>query len=266
MDPLSQEAWDALSAEEQATRQDEKPVASGAGEPDSKTVEELTTSVKDLKTQLDSLQNEKQGIYRDLKGEREVRQQLEATLQELQNKGKGDEFDLEALADEEYLTAGQVKKIMAKLKNTANNDTAADNKRKSGENYAADEERMIESTKAATDDFPVPYEEAIKEFQEMAKSKPAFWRTVHEESLRANGKPAEVAYKIALTSKKFMDKVRVSAREKLLKELEDQGQIKPRKLPSGGPGKTEINAANLSEEDLLGLSDAQLNELLEKTG
>ena len=37
-------------------------------------------------------------------------------------------------------------------------------------------------------------------------------------------------------------------------------------LDSIFPGKQDLNAASLSEEDLLNLSDEQLDELLEKTG
>ena len=124
---------------------------------------------------------------------------------------------------------------------------------------------MLTATKELTDEFPIAYDEAIKEFTAMAKARPGLWRSVHEESLRANGKPAETAYRIALTSKKFMDKVRASTREALLSDLEKQGQIKPRKLPSGGAGNQDIDAAKLSEEDLLNLSDAQLDALLAKT-
>ena len=261
---LTQEEWDALSPEEQATRQDERPEP--AAKPDEQTVAELQDSVKDLKGQLDSLQNEKQGIYRDLKQERELRQRLESTIAELQDRGKGDQLDLESMADDDYLTAGQVKKLLKNLEGKAQKENQADMKAMSDANYAADEERMVEKTKTLSTNFPVPYEEAIKEFTELSKTNKAFWRAVHEESLRPNGKPAEVAYKIALTSPKFLDRIAASAREKLLKELEEQGQIKPRKLPSSGPGKQDLNAASLSEEDLLNLSDEQLDELLEKTG
>ncbi len=261
---LTQDEWDALTPEDQATRQDEKPQAGGEP-PQNQTIDELTTSVKDLKTQLDSLQNEKQGIYHDLKQEREVRQQLEATLGELQDRGRGDEFDLESMADDDYLTAGQVKKLMTSLKKDANRDTVAEARQKSAENYAENEEAMVEKTKTASDEFPVPYDEAIAEFQVMAKAKPAFWRAVQEESLRTNGKPAETAYRIALTSKKFIAKIRANTRESLLDKLENEGQLKPRKLPSGGPGKPVLNAANLTEEQIMNLSDSQLDELLANT-
>src|SRR3990167_5608112 len=99
MTKLSQEAWDTLTLEEQGARQDEKPDTTPAGkDPEEQTNAELNKNVKELKQQLDSLQNEKQGIYRDLKQERETRRQLEATLSELQSRGKGDEFDINQLA------------------------------------------------------------------------------------------------------------------------------------------------------------------------
>ena len=262
---LTQEEWDGLTPEEQGTRQDEKPQPAGK-EPDDQTVSELNKSVKNLKDQLDSLQNEKQGIYRDLKQERELRRQMEATVQELQSRGKVDEFDINKLADDEYLTAGQVKKLIAGLQGNAQNNENAQLQARSRENYANDEERLIEASKTVSDEYPVPYTEAVKEFEQMAKKNPVYWKTVHEESIRSGGKPAEVAYKIALTSKTFLSKIRASTRESLLSELEKEGQIKPRKLPSGGAGKPELNAANLSEEDLLSLSDTQLDELLAKTG
>lgn len=263
---LTQEEWDALSAEEQATRLDEKPEGASQKEPQQQSTEELQTQLTELKSELDSLKNEKQGIYRDLKGEREVRQQLEATVAELQNRGKGgDEFDIEQMADDDYLTAGQVKKLIRGLQSKSDQESAADVKKRAAENYAVDEDRMVEASKEVTDDFPVPYKDAIEEFTEMARKRPALWRAVHEESIRANGKPAETAYRIALTSKKFMNKVKANTREQLLKELEDQGQIKPRKLPSGGPGKQDLDPSKLSEKDLLELSDAQLDDLLAKT-
>ena len=96
-----------------------------------------------MKDELDSLKSEKQGIYRDLKSEREVRQRLEATLQELQARGQGGEFDLEEMADDDYLTAGQVKKLIKGIQGKSDRETQSEAKQRANENYAADEERMV---------------------------------------------------------------------------------------------------------------------------
>src|SRR3990167_11456286 len=261
---LEQAQWDALSDEEKELRADEKPEPEGV-KPEEKTIDELTRSIKDLKIQLDSLQNEKQGIYRDLRQERDTRQQLEAALGEMQRRG-GDEIDINALADDDNITAGQVKKLIAGLQNNAQHAENLGMKQRSAENYSNDEERLHELSKAGTDEYPISYVDAIKEFEQMAKKNLAYWTAVQQESLRVNGRPAEIAYRIALTSKTFLSKIRAAERESILSKLETEGQIKPRKLPSGGSGKAEINPSTISEEDLLKLSESQLDEILAKSG
>lgn len=259
---LTQEQWDDLDSEAQALRQDEKPEE----KVETPTVEELAKTVEELTGRLTTAEDEKKGVYGDLKAERTLRQQLEATTAELKRslESKGDD-PLAGKPDDEYITVAEVKKIIAHSTEAATKSQRADNiaeaKERSTANYNADEERM-----SVRKDLKVPYAEVIKEFQKMASSNPALWEAVQRESIRRGGKPAEVAYKLGLTSDVFIGKIEANARETLIKGLEKEGKIKPKKLPSGGSGKVNLDPALMSEEDLLNLPEAELDKLLKETG
>lgn len=265
MTKLSKEAWDALSTEEQQVRQEERPEEPGSAQP---TAEELSQQIADLSTKLKKLEDERGGLIGDLTAERQTRQQLAAKVKELEETGGGDKggFNLDKMADDDYLTAGQVKQIINQLQTKGSKEAQAEEEQLSKENYNTDEERMIGLTVKPTEDYPVPYNEAIEEFNKMVKKSPAYWAAVNVESRRKNGKPAEVAYKIALTSKTFINKIKTSAREDLIDELQKQGKI-PKKLPSGGPADGgEIDPSLLTEQQLLEMPESQLEGLLKKTG
>ena len=266
MSKLAQADWDALTEEEQALRIDEKP--DEITKPD-ETLETLGVQVKDLTAKLDEATKEKNNFYGVMKGGQEMVQALEAELKEIKAKldAKGDDDLLRGKADDEYLTVGEARKILEKAETKAKSAQAGDDvaaqKELATENYASSEEAMLEKDKA--NKLPIPYKEALAEFNAMASKNKALWVSVHQESIRRGGKPSELAYKIALTSDKFIDKIKAGAREKLLNDLEKEGKIKPRKIASGGPGKGPLNPANLSEEDLLNMSETDLDELLAKT-
>lgn len=265
---LTLDEWNELSEEEQQLRQDEKPddPVEKKDQKTQPTADDLQKQLKELNDKITKADEEKKGIIGDLRHEREVRQRLETTLQELQMQNKRkEEFDINQVADDEYLTAGQVKKILAQQQQQGQQLTQQQQAQRSKENYVSDGERMSEATKKTSDDFPVPYEEAVDEFKRMAQNNPALWDAVHRESLKFNGKPAELAYRIALTSKTFIPKIKASARAELTAQLEKAGTIK-RKLPPGGPPTVELDANLLSETDMMNLSDDALDALLKKTG
>ena len=265
MTKLAQTEWDALSDEDKALRQDEKPDEVQGPTSPTPTVEELGTQVKDLTDKLNNLTQERDGVIGDLRSERELRQSLDATVKQLQQQTAARSDDpLAGKSDEDYLTVADVKKILAQANKTAGEsrtqDENATNQRRSQENYAGDESRVTDKK-----DLEVPYKDAIKEFNTMAKANPALWQTVHLESIRVGGKPAELAYTIALTSPTFVSRIKTKEREALILKLENEGKL-PKKLPPGGPGAGPIDASVMSEEQLLNLSDAQLEEQLKKTG
>lgn len=267
MDKLTVEQWDELGEEEQAIRIDEKPEEL-AGKPSSDlTLESLTEDVKKLNTQLAKVEEERGGLIGDLKGERQARQAAQQTIVDLEAKikGKKDDDPLEGLEDDDPMTIGQVRKLLVNAKQIAAADGAdADEKQlrdRAVANYTTDEEAMQGKDKLA-----VPYDDVIKEFEKMAKTRPSLMVAVNAEARRPNGKPAELAYNLALTSKAFSNVVAKEARENLIRDLVGQGKLKPTKILGGGGGAGgPRDAANMSEEDLLNCSDAELDAMLEKT-
>lgn len=265
---ISIEQWDALSYDEQQLRQDERPEAASmkAAPSQNSSVEDLSKQVKELSDKLAAVENEKKGIFNDLKSERELRQALAAKVDELnQVRRQEGQFDINSIKDDEYLTGSDLKKIINQLQQEGNQASAKDRKAMAKQNYVADEDRMIKETKALSDDFPIPYDEAIKEFYVLAQKSPSYWNAVNSEALLRNGKPAEVAYKLALTSPKFIGKIKAGAREALIRELENKGDL-PKKLPSGAPVNENTDPSLLSEEQLLNMPDEQMDVLLKKTG
>ena len=268
MDKLSIEQWEELGVEEQAIRIDEKPEEL-TGKPSSDpTLETLGEDVKKLNTQISKLEEEKGGLIGDLKGERQSRQVAQQTIIDLETKikGKADTDPLEGKEDDDPITVGEVRKILVNAKRVAAVDDASATENqlrdKAVSNYSADEEVM-----QGKKDLVVPYADGIKEFEKMAKLKPSLMVAVNAEARRTGGKPAELAYNLALTSKAFSNVIAKDARDQLVKDLIEQGKLKPAKISGGGGGSGgPRDAAHMSEEDLLSCTDEELDAMLEKNG
>ena len=201
-----------------------------------------------------------------MQDERRTRQELQTLVAELreQMKASGQKDPLEGKEDDDTVTVGDVRKILAGAQNTAASNDAANQEKdlrsRAVANYNADEERLQRDEEAGKLD--VPFEEAMKEFSRMAKKNSGLLHSVNQEARKVGGKPAELAYKLACTSPVFITRIKKTAREKLVTDLEREGKLKPRKLPSGGGPQGPLDAKNLSDEDLLNMSDEALDKAI----
>ena len=245
---LTQEQWDALTPEEQAARVEEKPSGTNDGGGSSE-VEKLTNSVKELTEKVENLQREKSGIYGDYKEQKEANKQLKAKVDELEEKlSSGGEGDSDL-----YLTVNKAKTMLANSEKKI--DEAKTELR--GE-FAAERERVDERRMKERKDLPIPYEEAIKVWAKMAKDDPSLYRQVKDEGMKPGGRPAELAYKIAIREHpEFVKRIKESTREEVVKNLNKTGA---KRLPGGAAGgQRDYN--DMSIEDLMKLDDKTLDAL-----
>lgn len=220
----------------------------------------LTTQITDLTAKLKELEHERTGTVNDLREERRLRQQLEATVKKAE--GEVEDLGLSTLKDEDYLTAGTFKKALTGLTKALAKSREQDSVARAEERMADDEARMTEKTSGKD---AVPYDDALDEFKTLAKSDPSLWEDVQREARRPGGKPAEKAYKIALReSPKFRDLERKRAREDVVRQIDETGKLPTLK---GGGGKAgDKDLTKLTDEEIAGLSDEELDALLKKTG
>ncbi len=273
MDKLTVEQWNELGEEDQLIRIDEKPVelSGKTGSDDPKTVEGLTEDLKNINVKLAEFEDQKSGLIGDVQAERRLRQNLEITVNELRaqliDKGKADPFD--GRDDTDTMTVGDIKKLISGLKKDSASASATNEethlRATAVKNYSDDETRLLDKE---TDGKlgKVSYKDAMAEFHVLAKAKPALMIAVNAEARSGSGRPAELAYTIALTSPKFSNVIAKAAREELIQELARQGKLDITKIPGGSPTGDKTDPNLLSEQQLLDMPEAELNELLKKTG
>lgn len=247
---LTVEQWNVLTAEEKELRADEMPQELKGKDDQRLSPEEaqkLRNDIKTLTEQLGNLQHEKSGLYANLKEEQELRRELRDKVKELEDaagsKGGGD--------DDPYLTTEKAKKLLA--------DQAKKTDEKVNEvrsEFAKERELTDERRMKTREDLPIPYEDAIKVFAQMAKGNPVYWKQVQDAANTPGGKPAELAYKIAIREHPdFLKKIKDQEREGLISDLEKGGKIK--KLPGGGAGGAgKPKVEDMTIEEVMEMSDA----------
>lgn len=219
-----------------------------------------------MESKYDEAEREKKGIYDDLKSERERRRELEQKMAQNEQKiREQDEQDpLSGLGDEDFITAKQLKQLQAAHSLRERKRIMADLQGRAAERMASDESRLIELCDLNPKKFPVPYEEAIKEFESLAKKDPSLWDEIDRQKFKPGGKPAEAAYRIALReSSKFLQEKERRTREALLDEIENH-EDKPRRLRSGSGGAAR-RLDQMSDQEIMGLSDDDLDKALRST-
>lgn len=228
--------------------------------PDDGQKSEVQEQIKKLQEQVTSLEREKKGIYGDLKSEKERRQDLERRIQEKERLIDEKKDLIESLADDEYITGKHLKDIRrSEQEKTAKimRDGAV---RRGEERMADDENRMSELCELNPKKYPVSYVDAIKEFEALANEDSSLWEEVDKAKYTPGGRPAEIAYKIALReSPKFQEMTRKKTREELLEEIENQGRSPRRLSGSSGGGKS---IERLSDSDIHHMTDEELQRAL----
>lgn len=225
-------------------------------------IQELERKLKEAEDKAKEFENEKKGIYGDLKKERERNRQLEQSLDEKEKAiSKGTEEDpLGDIADDDIITGKQLKKLNQAHTEKQRKTMVANFRFMADERVANDEDRVSTLCELRPDKYPVPYADAIKAFTELAENDPSLWQQYDAAKHRPGGKPAELAYKIALREHpKFKEQTEKTAREKLLEEMEEH-EGKPKKL-KGGSGGGSKRLEEMSDEEIGNLSDEDLERL-----
>lgn len=262
MDKLTQTQWDELNAEEQIERAGEKPEAQ------TPSVEDLQKQIADndkkIKDMEETHKRETSGLVEDARLERKRRQDIEDL-----NKPKGEKKDLlEGRTDDDIVTVGDVKKMRTEEAKDRQSERVGRLKERAAERMDTDEERMQDKTAKASDRYPIPYDEALKAWDELVRKDPKLWDDIHREALRPGGKPAEKMYRIAIEEHPdIRNKAKVSEREKIIAELEREGKI-PKRISGGGAGDGVVDLANMSDAQLLKLAEtnsAALDKAMGKT-
>lgn len=245
-----------IGEEEELEEKDKKNPPAGANQQ----LEEAQKRIKELEEKAASLETEKKGIYSDFKKERETRQKLEQqTLEEkermLRRESGEDEFG--EIGDDDFITGKHLKKLISGLNGRDKKRAIQEMENRANERVAVDEDRMSNLCEAKPDKYPIPYEEAIDAFKELAEKDPTLWAKYDRARFRPGGKPAELAYKIALREHpKFKDQSEKTVREKLLDELEEKGKRPPKLKAGGSGGKTRLE--DMTDEEIANLTDDEL--------
>lgn len=245
---------------EEEIEQEEKKEKPSAGA--EQQLEETNKRIKELEERLDAETKEKKGIYGDLKKEQEKRKQLEASLEERERKIQREEDDdiFAEMGDEDFITGKHLKKFNQAVTAREKKRIVQELQSRADERLANDEHRMMELCESGSEKFPVSYDEAIEAFKELAEDDPTIWRQFDAEKYRPGGRPALLAYKIAVREhKKFQEETKRKTREQLLNDMEEK-EKKPAKL-KGGAGGAAKRLDEMSDEEISGLSDEELDRL-----
>lgn len=214
----------------------------------------LRDSIVTLSGDLESLKTEKTGIYTDLKAARKIIKDLNEKVTSLEA-GGGSLGD-----DSDFPNVGKVKALIADVTKVSNEKVDGIRNDMARERESTDDRRMKGRT-----DLPIPYVDAIKIFAGLAKLNPEFYEQVRRESARPGGRPAELAYKIALREHpEFVQKVKELGADEVITNLSNAGKIK--KLPAGGAGSGAKDANEMSFEEIMALSDDEWNKLAKGEG
>uniref|UniRef100_A0A6M3L5I4 Uncharacterized protein n=1 Tax=viral metagenome TaxID=1070528 RepID=A0A6M3L5I4_9ZZZZ len=224
------------------------------------TVAELQTKLAEFEKQLADKDKHIQrgdGLLNELKN---VRSELQMTKQQLAEKvkDKADELGIDLPGDDEYIQGKDLKKIVDAIKKDAKKQVDDTVKGfmslRAKERLADDEDRMADKK------LDIPYNDAMEKFKELAEDDATLWDQVNRESHRPGGKPAQLAYKIALRDHPDLaKKLNQKTRDELIDEITKTGKM-PAKL-SGGGRSGKLDPKNLTQEDIYKMSDKELDDL-----
>lgn len=214
-------------------------------------IQGLKTSITDLTTQLGDLKTEKTGIYTDLKKARDIIKDLNEKVKTLEAGGGGAPG-----ADEDFPTIAKTRALIVEGIKELKQETID-----LRTDVARDRELVDERVMKARTDLPIPYSDAIKVFVVLAKANPTFYKQVQEEGSIPGGRPAHLAYKIALREHpEFVQKVKELGAQEIIANLTKIGKL-PKVLPAGGAGGGEPDVNEMSIEQLMALPDDKLDKI-----
>jgi hypothetical protein len=250
---------------------DDETGEGGGGEGDGKKSpppganQELDTAqakIKELEEKAATLEKEKSGIYRDLKQEQEKRRQTDERLSEIEAKIKGEEEKnlSEQVSDDEYITGKHFKTLLKDLNSKERQRLVRDLQLRSAERVFSDEQRLMELIELNPRKYPVPYQEAVDAFKELADKDSSLWDQFDSIKLKPGGRPAEFVYKYALDHHdKFQKSKEKTIRESLLDDMRRE-ESKPVKIKTGA-GAVSKKLDDLTDEDISNLSDEELDRI-----
>lgn len=206
----------------------------------------LRDSITTLTENLETLRSEKSGIYADLKAERKIVKDLGEKIKTLEAGGGT------VGADDDFLTIGKAKKLVTDAQKEGDKKVEGLRSEFAQERELSDERRMKGRT-----DLPIPYSDAIKVFVGLAKNDPSFYEQVRNEASKPGGRPAELAYKIALREHPdFVQKVKELGAQEVITNLGKAGRL-PKNLPAGGAGSGAKKIEEMSIDEIMNLPEAE---------
>jgi len=210
----------------------------------------------------EALENEKRGIFDDLKTERQKRQELEQTLNANKRHIDDQRGDLE-IDDEEIIDGKRLKRVLKVVSDNLNKRDVNNVEIRAAERVAMDEMRIQELSELNPKKYPIDYDEAIEEFTKLANADPSLWEQYDAQKYKAGGRPAEFAYRLALReSPKFREVHEKRIREEVVDKLNEDKD--PKKLKGGGSGAGKTGD-RLSDSDISNMTDAELAARLRTT-
>ena len=278
MEQLTVEAWNELDVVEKEARAEEMPeelkvVSTDEGDKEPTTAElkqQLVDTNKRIADLEEGHKREVGGLAFDLKQERQKRQELE---QKLSGKSTEEEDPLKDKADDEYITAKDLRILQTRQQTQAKKERQSMLQEKMDERMDVDEERMSKLTASDKDgkqpeEYPVTFAEALKAFEKIAQADKSIWEDIFREALRPRGRPAEKLYRIALLQDTNLSKlVTQKTREKIVEEMTNKPRT-PTKLGGGGSGKGEVDLMKIGDKELLDMvknSPEDIDKALGKT-
>ena len=246
--------------EDEGGSDDNKAADEGKANDKQLTIEELQEKLKELGDSIaekDKHIQKLDGIHNELRMTREELKELKSMQDKVRD--KAEEAGIE-IPDDEYLTGKQIKEIIkkidAKYEKLRKDDYNLSMTNRAKERLADDEDRM-----SSKKDLEIPYEEAMDKFLELAKEDETLFEQVNREANRPGGKPAQLAYKIALREHpELVNKIKQKSREEIVDKIA-RGEDIPKRL-SGGGGGGKLDYSRMTTQELSKLSDKEIKTAL----
>jgi hypothetical protein len=265
-DPLTEAGLDLTPEEEEALLKAE----SGEGEVEEKKAEgaegeEEKTASPQQAPKWEETQ-EYQGFKRAIFDEREKRRQLESQLEELNRKltdsaGKKDSEDVSG-GDEDFLTKGDAKRLLAQLQQQAEQKQMEVKKQETAKEI---EERISKSEKETSEkykDMPagLDYASVMQVWDSYLTGLPVAERVATMNLIASSSNPAEKAYNLALQTPGLGKKFTRHQAIELIKANRNKGSSSMPKTP-GTPQEKASSGPMTSEEEMEALLTKSPEEL-----
>ncbi|MGE4357519.1 MAG: hypothetical protein AB7E08_03060 [Candidatus Omnitrophota bacterium] len=256
---LSQEELNALSEEEKKELLgEEKPKESAPPAPQE---DEKEKAIRGLVADLQKERQEKREFKAKLEELEEKYQAITEALQEAEKSPEAQESL--GLTDEDYLNFKTARKLLEEKIASLKNEivTALDRKidRMEDKFIALSEKEIASKYSPEKVGEELSYEKVIEEgLKPLLQENPAL-----KLSIKNSANPAEAAYKLGLTHPKFIELLAKKKAEEVIKKLTEE---KPKTGGGGGGATGGFNLESASIDDLLKLSDKELDELAQKHG